>query len=61
MELIDIIDRIQPDIIHLEEIPEFFMDGSNVADIIYKTDRKYTIVETSHDSSFDTTTKKYFP
>jgi glycosyltransferase involved in cell wall biosynthesis len=60
MELLDIINRVQPDIIHLEEIPEFFMD-SNVADIIYKTNRKYTIVETSHDSSFDTTTKKYFP
>jgi hypothetical protein len=25
-ELIDIINRVKPDIIHLEEIPEFFMD-----------------------------------
>ena len=25
-ELIDLINRIKPDIIHLEEIPEFFMD-----------------------------------
>jgi len=61
MELIDIINRVQPDIVHLEEIPELSGMDTNIADIIYKTDRKYTIVETSHDSSFDITTKKYFP
>ena len=26
-ELIDIINKVQPDIVHLEEIPEFFMGG----------------------------------
>lgn len=59
-ELIKIIDQIKPDIIHLEEIPEFFM-GFDIAKQIYTQDRKYKIVETSHDSSYDTTQKKFFP
>jgi hypothetical protein len=60
IELIDIINRVQPDIVHTEEIPEFYMDF-DVASKLYKTDRKYIIVETSHDSSFDTTQKKFYP
>jgi len=60
MELIDIINQVQPDIVHLEEIPEFFMDRS-VAEQIYSTKRKYRIVETSHDSSYNTQEKSFFP
>lgn len=60
MELIDIINSIQPDIIHTEEIPEFYMDDE-VASKIYKTDRNYIIIETSHDSSFNTNNKKFLP
>lgn len=60
MELIDIIDRVKPDIVHSEEIPEFYMDF-DVASKLYRTDRDYIIVETSHDSSYDTTQKKFFP
>jgi len=59
-ELLYIIDQIKPDIIHLEEIPEFFMDY-NIAEKIYNTDRSYSIIETSHDSSYDTAQKKFFP
>lgn len=59
-ELLDVISRIKPDIIHLEEIPEYFMDH-DVAEKLYAIDRDYHIVETSHDSSFDTTQKKFFP
>ena len=59
-ELIKIISKIQPDIIHLEEIPEFFMD-EEIAKQIYTQDRSYKIVETSHDSSFNTDNKKFFP
>lgn len=58
--LLDIIDRIKPDIVHLEEIPEYFMDF-DVAKSIYKVDRSYSIIETSHDSSYDATQKKFFP
>jgi predicted RNase H-like nuclease (RuvC/YqgF family) len=36
MELIDIINRVQPDIIHLEEIPEFFMDSEKLLNKLYK-------------------------
>ena len=60
MELINIINRVKPDIIHSEEIPEFYMDF-DVASELYKIDRNYIIIETSHDSSYDTTQKKFFP
>ncbi len=60
MDLVQIINKISPDIIHLEEIPEYFMDF-DVAKEIYKKDRGYVIVETSHDSSYDATQKKFFP
>ena len=52
--------KIKPDIIHLQEIPEMFM-GYGIAEKLYATDRKYRIVETSHDSSYDVTKKSHFP
>lgn len=52
--------KIKPDIIHLQEIPEMFM-GYGIAEKLYATDRKYIIVETSHDSSYDVTKKSHFP
>ena len=58
--LIDTINNIKPDIIHLEEMPEYFM-SDDIAKQIYTSDRKYKIFETSHDSSFDTSRKKYQP
>ena len=59
-ELIEIINQVKPDIIHLEEIPEFFMDF-DVAQQIYNSGRTYKIIETSHDSSYDITQKKFYP
>jgi hypothetical protein len=59
-ELIDVINLIKPDIIHLEEIPEFFMND-DITKQIYTSDRTYSIVETSHDSSFNTDEKRFFP
>ena len=56
----DLIQKIQPDIVHLQEMPEFFM-SNEVADILYSTDRCYKIVETSHDSSFNSSNKRFFP
>jgi glycosyltransferase involved in cell wall biosynthesis len=55
-----IISSIQPDVIHLEEFPEFFMEPS-IAKQLYKQDRTYAIVETSHDSSFDPEQKQFYP
>lgn len=58
--LINIINDIEPDIIHFEEMPEYFCDH-NLARLIYVENRKYKIVETSHDSSFDIQDKIFFP
>jgi len=60
MELIDIIDIIKPDFIHMEEIPEMFMDY-NVALKIYKGDRDYKIFETTHSSDYKVENKIFFP
>ena len=60
-ELINYVNnKIKPDIVHLQEIPEMFM-GYGIAEKLYETDRKYRIVETSHDSSYDVTKKSHFP
>ena len=50
LELIDIIDQIQPDVIHLEDTPESFMD-SEVSSLIFgNANRDYFIVESTHSS-----------
>lgn len=59
-KLIDHINLINPDIIHLEELPEYFCD-EDLSKQIYSSDRKYKIIETSHDSSFDVSKKRFFP
>lgn len=59
-ELLKLIDIIKPDIIHFEEMPEYFMDF-NLSSKIYNKNREYFIVETSHDSSFDIKRKRVFP
>lgn len=59
-DLLKIINQIHPDVLHLEEMPEYFMDNA-LAEKIYSKERKYTIVETSHDSSFDPSSKRFFP
>jgi FkbM family methyltransferase len=58
--LFKLIEEYNPDVIHLQEIPEMFMPF-DVADKFYLINRKYKIVETSHDSSFDISKKIYFP
>lgn len=59
-QLLNEINRINPDVIHFEELPEYFCN-TDIADKIYVANRKYKIIETSHDSSFDITTKQFFP
>ena len=59
-KLFSLINKINPDIIHLQEMPEFFM-SNDIADSLYSVDRKYKIVETSHDSSFNSSQKRFFP
>jgi len=59
-ELLSIIKNIDPDIIHLEEMPEYFM-SDDIAFKVYVKGRRYNIVETSHDSSFNVANKRHFP
>jgi len=59
-KLLDVISTLRPDIIHFEEIPEYFCDH-NIAQSIYNTSRTYTIFETCHDSSVDIDAKIFLP
>jgi FkbM family methyltransferase len=59
-ELFNILHTINPDIIHLQEIPELFMPN-DIADTLYASDRKYVLIETSHDSSYNVKYKQYLP
>jgi glycosyltransferase involved in cell wall biosynthesis len=59
-QLLDFLDQVQPNIVHLEEIPEMFMDNG-IAEILYNKNRNYTIFETSHDSSQNPNNKRFFP
>lgn len=58
--LFHILDTLKPDIVHLQEIPEMFM-SNDVAGKLYSVERSYLLIETSHDSSYDTKNKIYFP
>ena len=59
----EIVEQINPDIIHMEEIPEVFIFGMNKEHIdwLYRSDRPYKIIETTHTSTFDVNQKQYFP
>jgi len=59
-KLIDIISEFNPDFISFEEFPEFFMDDK-ITELIYNKNKEYLIYETTHDSSFPTTSKRWFP
>jgi hypothetical protein len=58
--IFDFINEIKPDIIHFEEMPEYFM-SPEIASQIYTDNRSYKIFETSHDSSFDCNKKIFQP
>jgi len=59
-ELINIISRINPDILHFEEIPETFIDN-DILKLIYSPHREYFICETCHSSQIDPSVKLYKP
>lgn len=60
LELRQIIDDFKPDVVSMEEFPEMFMDEAT-SEWLYRIDRAYTIIETTHDSSFSPLNKKYMP
>jgi glycosyltransferase involved in cell wall biosynthesis len=59
-ELKNIVEAFSPDVISMEEFPEMFMD-KEMSDWLYRDERKYKIVETTHDSSFNPKNKLYHP
>jgi len=59
-EVLRIIEKVQPDFLHFEEMPEFFVDF-DLATKIYLPDRKYKIFETTHSSDYNVDDKTFFP
>jgi autotransporter strand-loop-strand O-heptosyltransferase len=59
MVLFDVIEYFQPDIIHIDEMSER-LDREMVKKL-YNPDRKYRIIETCHDISFDPNGKVFHP
>ena len=55
---LNMIDQINPDIVHFEEPCEQFVDDF-ILDHIYRKDRNYKILETLHDSSIKPEEKRY--
>lgn len=60
-EIIDILNNINPNIIHFEEIPEYFIDIDIIKQIYNKQNRNYYIVETSHNLNYNLINKKFIP
>jgi FkbM family methyltransferase len=59
--LLKLISEFNPDIISMEEFPEFFMGDDITKEIYNKSNRNYKIFETTHDSSFSVNSKRWFP
>jgi autotransporter strand-loop-strand O-heptosyltransferase len=56
---IEIINRINPDIIHIDEMSERL--DQHLIKALYKNDRKWYIIETCHDIAFEPSTKVFHP
>lgn len=52
--------RFNPDIVHLHEFPERFLEN-DVADLLYSKHRKYKIIETAHGIGLPPRLKRYRP
>jgi FkbM family methyltransferase len=58
--LFTLLEQIKPEVVHLQEIPEMFMPY-DIAKRLYQKGRQYSIIETSHDSSYNVDNKIHFP
>jgi len=47
-EALDIIDRLAPEVVHVQEFPERWCGEDDVLERLYREDRPYRIVETTH-------------
>ena len=59
MEAMDVINKINPDIIHIDEMSERL--NRELITALYNNNRTYRIVETCHDISFDPSSKIFHP
>lgn len=59
--LMSIIDKIKPDIVHLHEVPEFFMKEEIAVDLFNNATRNYFIITTTHSSTTDPSALKFYP
>ncbi len=60
-QLLEYIERWNPDIIHIEETPESFMDENLAISIFTKLNRKYFILTTTHSSYTDPSSLNFTP
>jgi FkbM family methyltransferase len=59
-KMFDLINQIQPDILHFEELSDYHIPYE-ILDKIYVAERKYKIFETFHDSSIESYEKRFLP
>jgi len=59
-EIMDLIEKICPDVIHFDDFVEFFIDGE-IIEKIFEPNRPYYIAETCHSSNISTRDKVYCP
>lgn len=59
-EMKAVFEGFKPDVVSMEEFPEMFM-SEDVSNWLYRSEREYTILETTHDSSFRPSQKRYTP
>ena len=59
-KILDIIEKVDPDVVHFEELSDYHFD-SGLLEKIYKPNRKYKIFDTLHDSSIDHREKRFIP
>jgi autotransporter strand-loop-strand O-heptosyltransferase len=62
--LIEIIETFKPEVIWMNEFPESYdyqLPPDEVMDFLYRKDRNYKIIETTHYNAFDFNSKKYIP
>ena len=56
-----IIDQVQPDIVHFEEIAETFINAEDILSFLFNEDREYLIAETTHGSFTNSNIVRYIP
>lgn len=62
--LIDIIEEFQPDVVYMSSTPECYeykLPPDEIMEKVYREDRKYKIIETNHNNSFDFRNKRFIP